>query len=91
LQCTTQPNLLRAQQADGTGEEFIDRKAGLVDNGREPYAARHLIAPANKFPRQRHGILSMPRGSCLEFSQVPDFAALLSIDHKINAYDGGFL
>ncbi len=91
LQCTTEPDVLRAQLVGDAGEEFVDWKAGLVDNGREPDAARHLIAPANNFPRQRHGSLALARGPCLEFSQVAVFGALLCIDYKINVYDGRIL
>ena len=55
-------NVIRAQQIDETRQEIIDFKAGLIDNGREPYGARfrHRIAPADRFPRQRPATIPLP-------------------------------
>ena len=36
LQRTTEPDVFGAQPISDAAEEFVDRKAGLVDNGREP-------------------------------------------------------
>ena len=54
LYCPAQFDVIRAQQIGGTGQEVIDLKASLVDNGREPYGTRHRhrMAPVNIFPRR---------------------------------------